>query len=172
MADESFLAKTILQEIQGKNQAVHEYDRMIWAIRTGLLTVFFAAWGLLIKSFTGQIPAVNLQLSVRLMSMITACITTGALIIDLSYIRRKYKVVKGLNKLYDLIREHNEPPELHPELFEDVLRISGTSTIKKDDYADDLKGTGYYRDLITGIFVYIFPVLANILGFMLVAGLK
>ena len=51
MKENSFISKIIIDEIGGKNQAIHAYDKMIWTVRTGFLTLFFAGWGILLKSF-------------------------------------------------------------------------------------------------------------------------
>ena len=45
MDNEAFITKIILDEITGKNQAIHAYDRMIWTVRTEFLTLFFLQAG-------------------------------------------------------------------------------------------------------------------------------
>lgn len=48
--EEPFLEKIIQSEISGKNAAINSYDKMMWTVRSGFLTLVFAAWGLIIKS--------------------------------------------------------------------------------------------------------------------------
>ena len=50
MSELSLLEKLVLEEIGGKNRAIHAYDRMMWTVRTGFLTLFFAGWGILLKA--------------------------------------------------------------------------------------------------------------------------
>ena len=47
---ESLEKKILLDEIAGKNQAIHSYDSMLWVIRTGFLTLLFTGWGLVLSS--------------------------------------------------------------------------------------------------------------------------
>jgi hypothetical protein len=48
MNENNLISKIIVDEIGGKNQAIHAYDKMIWTVRTGFLTLFFARWGILL----------------------------------------------------------------------------------------------------------------------------
>lgn len=52
MANESdkLIRQIVFDEIKGKNSAIHAYDKMIWTIRTGFLTLLFAGWGLLLSA--------------------------------------------------------------------------------------------------------------------------
>ena len=40
------LEHMILEEIKGKNAAIHSYDKMMWTFRSGYLTLVFADGGL------------------------------------------------------------------------------------------------------------------------------
>lgn len=40
----TFIKEIIKKEIDVKIQALHKYDKMLWALRTGFLTLFFAGW--------------------------------------------------------------------------------------------------------------------------------
>ncbi len=42
MDKEELFTKIVLGEISGKNPAIHDYDKMVWSVRTGLLTLYFA----------------------------------------------------------------------------------------------------------------------------------
>jgi len=166
MEDETLLQKTILFEMEGKNQAIHEYDKMIWVLRTGFLTVFFATWALLIKSIidNGDI-SIFCQLW-DLLAIIAIVITLGALIVDSNYVRRKYRVIKALNKMYKTIIEVSKAGFPGAEIFKEVLQISGTTT---DSDPGTLKGTGYWRDMIICLVVYLMPLIALLIGFVLLA---
>jgi hypothetical protein len=57
------LQKLFLDEITGKNQAIHAYDRMIWTVRTEFLTLFFAGWGILLKSIVDNSSGTQVNLN-------------------------------------------------------------------------------------------------------------
>ena len=39
----------ILGEIAGKNTAIHAYDKILWMIRTGYLTLFYGGWAIVLN---------------------------------------------------------------------------------------------------------------------------
>jgi hypothetical protein len=41
---DDLLGSLVLDEIEGKNKAIHAYDGMVWKIRSGFLTLLFAGW--------------------------------------------------------------------------------------------------------------------------------
>jgi len=41
MSDRPILHQILLDEVAGKNRAVHAYDHILWTIRSGFVTVFF-----------------------------------------------------------------------------------------------------------------------------------
>lgn len=57
MPELSLLEKLVLDEISGKNKAIHAYDRMMWTVRTGFLTLFFSGWGILLKAMVEKVAA-------------------------------------------------------------------------------------------------------------------
>jgi len=97
----NLLQKIILDEMTGKNQAIHSYDKMIWAVRTGLLTLLFAGWGILIKSIIDNSSGTQITLNRLLIAMllVSAALSVGGLIIDQNYIRRKFRVIYALDCL-------------------------------------------------------------------------
>jgi hypothetical protein len=166
MENETLMQKTILFEMDGKNQAIHEYDKMIWVLRTGFLTVFFAIWGLLIKSIIDNGGISNFNQLFDLMAILGIVITLGALIVDSNYVRRKYRVIKALNKLYKTIIEVSKVGSPGAGVFKEVLQISGTTS---DIDPGTLKGTGYWRDMIICLIVYLMPLIALLIGFVLLS---
>lgn len=50
MSKLNLIERLFLEEIGGKNRAIHAYDRMLWTVRTGFLTLFFAGWAILLKA--------------------------------------------------------------------------------------------------------------------------
>ncbi len=53
---DTLLTKLLLGEVAGKNGAIHAYDKMVWTVRSGFLTLFFGGWGLLRKSLVARKP--------------------------------------------------------------------------------------------------------------------
>jgi hypothetical protein len=91
----------ILNEISGKNAAIHTYERICWQIRSGFLTLFFLAWGIILKSYaegTGGEPQA-MQSLIFPMFAVSAGLTLGGWFVDLSYLRYKFRVVIALNEL-------------------------------------------------------------------------
>jgi hypothetical protein len=177
---EDILKDTIKFEMDGKNQAIHEYDKMIWALRTGFLTVFFAVWGLIIKAIIdkGEMPLLNNVVPV--MIMLAAVISLSACCIDSSYVRRKYKVIAALNKLYRILIDYAQGGTIEFEKFKEVLKISGTTvsssgvdtsttafSTEADKKSDILKGTGYWREIVVCVTVYLVPMIALIAGIIM-----
>lgn len=169
MTFEELLTDTIKFEMDGKNQAIHEYDKMIWQLRIGYLTVFFAVWGILIKSLVDKGTICQFDQIVRLMSLLAIVITVGACGVDSSYVRRKYKVIIALNKLYGTIIDYAEVDHKQFEKFRETLIISGTTahSIKATTKSDKLMGSGYWREVVVCIVVYLIPLSVLLIGFSL-----
>ncbi len=163
------LKDTIKFEMDGKNQAIHEYDKMIWALRTGFLTVFFAVWGLIIKSIIDSENMPRIQNIVPVMIMLAAVISLSACCIDSSYVRRKYKVIAALNKLYQILIDYAQGGTIEFEKFKELLKISGTtaSSNEADNKSDKLKGTGYGREIVVCVTVYLVPMAVLIAGIIM-----
>jgi hypothetical protein len=169
MENESLLEKTIMFEMSGKNQAIHEYDKMIWNLRIGFLTVFFAVWSLLIKSIIDKANIIALNKTLLLMSIIAFFVALGALIIDINYTRRKYRVIKAINVLYKYILNEGNDSTINKSAYLKVLLISGTTLDSKNDNLSDLKETGFYKELYVAFTVYVMPLLISLLGFCLLS---
>lgn len=90
----------ILGEIAGKNNAIHAYDKIIWTVRSGYLTLMFAGWAIVIKAAIdkggdfGQIGHLLIA-----MFVVSTGFMVGAFIIDKNYVRRKFRVIASLNRL-------------------------------------------------------------------------
>lgn len=50
--------KLINNELTGKNAAIHAYDKMIWKVRAGFLTLVFGAWRLAVKATMAVSPGI------------------------------------------------------------------------------------------------------------------
>jgi hypothetical protein len=149
--DVTFILDIIKKEIDGKIQAIHEYDNMLWKLRIGFLTLFFAGWGLLLQPFAeGKYNIVELNLILMVMTSITLVICLGGFLIDLNYVRRKFRVIHALDLLYGRIFSGEKPSDFNPEQFKDLIQISGSRADK-----NYLKSTGYSRELIVTCTFYL-----------------
>lgn len=99
MPELSFKQTLIINEIEGKNKAIHAYDNIIWVVRTGYLTLIFGTWALLLKGLIDNGSTYGLSMYISPMIIISLGLTIGGMIIDFNYIYRKYKVINSLNQL-------------------------------------------------------------------------
>jgi hypothetical protein len=166
MEEDNLMQKTILFELQGKNQAVHEYDKMLWNLRIGFLTVFFAIWGLLIKTIIEKGSILEGDEVFSMMNIMAYVITGGALLVDLNYSWRKYKVIKALNDMYQTTIDICKKSFPFAESFRKMLLISGTSRVP-DTVKGDFKSmihTGLGWEVIVCLIIYIFPMAMLLFG--------
>jgi len=97
MSERPFVEQIILDEIGGKNNAIHAYDHMLWTVRSGFLTLFFVGWGFLLKGLLDQQhPGAVDEAVTRVMTpmlLVSLGLSVGGFIIDLNYVRRKFRVI-------------------------------------------------------------------------------
>ena len=97
------MKQILLGEIGGKNAAIHAYDRIIWIIRSGYLTLFFLSWGLILRAIIENNPAQEIiNRYIPLMLVMSFGLTIGGIIVDLDYVLRKFRVIGSLNKMMEL----------------------------------------------------------------------
>jgi hypothetical protein len=165
---DAFTEEIIKKEIDGKIQAIHEYDNMLWKLRIGFLTLFFAGWGLLLNSLTGSKPGPGNELLIALntillvMASITLVICIGGFLIDLNYVRRKYRVIHALDLLYDRIFSSEKHKDLKTKQLVDLIQISGSraNTLYR-------KCTGYPIERMITLLIYFMPLLSMVIGIAL-----
>lgn len=162
---ESLIKRVVLDEITGKNQAIHAYDKMVWTVRTGFLTLVFAGWGLLLSSvadsFTGcegSDPVVKAWPLLAAMVAVSVGLAVAGFIVDLNYVRRKFRVISALNGLMAVIIEHDEAELMNREFIAKHLRpflsISGDSGSR--DYASV---SGYKGARTISLIIYSVPLI-------------
>src|SRR6185436_11121529 len=104
------------------------YDRMIWTVRSGFLTLVFAGWSITIKSaIEAKAGLANITPYVLTLCAFTLGLAAGAFIIDRNYARRKFRVIAAINELMQIITTKNIEDLDKPvpaELIE-LLKISG-----------------------------------------------
>src|SRR5262245_28107861 len=128
MSELSFAEKLVLDEISGKNKAIHAYDKMIWTVRTGFLTLFFAGWGILLKTLVEKPSREPDALDNRIllvMLLVSVTLGIGGLVIDLNYARRKFRVIYALDSLMSGIVQRRGQVQGELGDIEAFLHISG-----------------------------------------------
>lgn len=103
MEETSFINQILLEEISGKLKAVHAYDKILWTVRSGFLTIFFAGWGLFLESIIDSSNHEVVAQITSLMLIVSVGISICGFVIDLNYVQRKFRVISALNKLYKII---------------------------------------------------------------------
>ena len=154
MDQDIFIKDLIKDEIGGKNSAIHAYDRLIWTVRSGFLTLVFAGWSLTIKAAVeNQIDFFTLMPYAFLLSGFSLSLGAGAFAIDRNYARRKFRVINGANKLMQLLMEINFATiDLHGKNeLADLLKISGDA-----DNNNYLSGA-YKNEIMVSRIIYITP---------------
>ncbi len=156
MSEDPLIQRIILDEIIGKNQAIHAYDRMIWTIRTGFLTLFFAGWGILFKSIVESSSHIkNLGLIMVAMLMVSIATGIGAFILDCNYTRRKFRVILALDTLLSIILRKGNGILNNPIELEEIIKVSGDK-----DNRNYIKVSGYRPALKAAIIIYCTPLAA------------
>ena len=163
---DTFYQELIKKEIDGKISAIHEYDGMLWKLRIGFLSLYFAGWGLLFTSFMkiSNTDKLLFDFNTILLTLasITLVICVGGWIIDLNFSRRKYRVIHALDRLYALIfKKHGMDDPHDPELTK-LIQASGS---RSDNLY--LNCNGYKKEMNVLFFVYGLPMLVMMIGLML-----
>ena len=159
----SFLEKVITDETAGKNTAIHAYDKMMWTVRSGYLTLVFGGWGFIIKSAIEK--GVSLEVIkpyILLLSGFTLALTVGAFLIDRNYSRRKFRVIQAVNELVHL-RMSEDISNLDTEKKKKLtllLQISG------DAANDKYKMKAFTNEMQVAITIYLLPVFLIIMLFV------
>src|SRR4030042_360890 len=164
---DTIFRETIKFEMEGKNQAIHEYDKMLWNLRIGYLTVFFGVWALLIRTVIEKGVVPQRSQIFFLMTILAFVIAAGAFFVDTNYVRRKYKVIKAMNDLYGRITDMAVSKDSALEGFRNLLLISGTTKVKSMEKrdTDSLRGTGYVRELLVCFAIYLVPLDSSVYWF-------
>lgn len=151
--DETFSKQTVLNEISGKNVAIHAYDKIIWQVRTGFLSLTFGGWTFIIKGAIENGKTI-LQTSDFFYIMIAISIVLGisGFLIDRNYIRRKFRVINSLSILQELLINN----EIDFENIKDTDRLKIIPHIKivGDSGNKNYKGVGYKQELTVSYLIF------------------
>jgi hypothetical protein len=148
----SLLEKLILEEVSGKNQAIHAYDKILWTVRTGFLTLFFAGWGVLLKSLVEtsfKEPVAQDNSNLLVMLLVSVALGVGGFIVDQNYAKRKFRVIYALDRLMMSVLERKGQCQQGLGDDEVFLQVAGD---KNDD--NYLKVSGYWREAAVSWTIY------------------
>ena len=96
--ENDFVKSLITDAMSGKKKAIHAYDRMIWTVRSGFLTLVFAGWGLLIKGMVdNKANPSDSTPYIFILAAFSLALAIGAYRIDLNYVKRKFRVIAAIN---------------------------------------------------------------------------
>lgn len=131
MPEPSFFQQVILDEMTGKNNAIHAYDRIVWIIRSGYITLVFGGWGLLVKGLIeNNIQPCTVTEYIAFFLVMTAGLAIGGYLIDLNYLRRKFKVIAAYDKLMEEFKDNEIGGANNKDYYDRILphlKIAGAS---------------------------------------------
>jgi hypothetical protein len=158
---EKVLEKTILDEISGKNQAIHAYDKILWTVRAGFLTLFFGTWSIVVKSIIESFSEtkVNINPLLGVMLLLSVVFSLGGLAVDQNYVRRNFRVIYALDKLLSAVIRHRGRVAANSEELAAFVQVSGD----KDNQLY-LKVSGYGPERRTGLIIYLLSLFISILA--------
>ena len=152
--NEDFLIKLVNSEIAGKNNAIHAYDKMIWTVRTGFLTLVFVAWSFVIKAGIEQKldPAEN-PIYIYILSAFSLILAIGGYKIDLNYARRKFRVIRALNEIIEVLcnPETSYLEKTDRKKLTRLLQVSGDAANK------DYRQKSFENEIIISKIIYAGP---------------
>ena len=154
MQNIDFLKSLISSEVAGKNNAIHAYDRMVWTVRSGFLTLVFAGWSLTIKSaIENNINLLHVIPYVFMLTGFTLSLAIGAFMIDRNYVRRKFRVITAVNTLMDIITNS----DLSDEQTQRNHQLPGLLKISGDTDNSSYRSGAYENELLVSRIIYIVP---------------
>lgn len=144
MNDNNFIQNLINNEIGGKNSAIHAYDKMIWTVRSGFLTLIFAGWSIVIKTaIESHADIKGISPYFFVLSAFSVSLAVGAYRIDRNYARRKFRVIAAVNHLIKIITniDFNKIETGTKNELTELLQISGdadTDTFRSAPYSNEI----------------------------------
>ena len=156
----SKLFELIQTELAGKYAGIHAYDKYIWTIRSGFLTLLFGAWSLFVKQLlesSGLLISV-LKSSIVILTILTITLALGAFFIDRNYCRRKFRIIYAVNELMRMFVKVKF--DLHQEAS--FLQLSELLQISGDASNDNYKCVAYNNELNVGMIIYCLPAIISV----------
>ena len=134
---EGNINRLLFEEIASKMKAIQDYNGIIWKIRSGVMTLIFLSWGYVISGILEQDKEISeIRSLIVILVILTMMITAAAFVIDLNYIKKKYKVINAYDQLSEwLIRENL-----------DDIKVDQLNDKQKDRLVDFIKTSGNNLD--------------------------
>lgn len=169
MNDVNILQKIILDEIAGKNQAIHAYDKILWTVRAGFLTLFFGGWSLFVKSIIERSAKGTLDINRLLivMMLLSVALSIGGIFVDRNYVRRKFRVIYALDNILAMVVKRGDEVVRFVDDLQPFVQVSGDK--KNETYLCVL---GYWPEWGTGLMIYLLSMLVAIFSVGLLWNLK
>jgi hypothetical protein len=158
--EETYLTQIIQNEIAGKNAAIHAYDKMMWSVRSGYLTLVFGGWGFVIKAAIESKSALSdIKPYILVLSAFTLILAIGAYLIDRNYARRKFRIIHAVNDLIQLLLS-TDPEHLDEKKkkLTPLLRISGDADNKSyrfNAFYNEMKVSNIIYMLSSGLVILV-----------------
>lgn len=148
----------ILGEIAGKNAAIHAYDKILWMIRSGYMTLFYGGWAVVLKSMIENGGGFTDYKGILvIMFAITLSLAIGAYLVDKNYLRRKFRVIFSLNILLEYAFKIQDEEAIDKTILDTLhthLKVSGDAD--NTNYDTD----GYKQAIFAENAIYIISVLS------------
>lgn len=145
--------QVLLNEINGKNNAIHAYDKIVWQIRTGFLTLVFGGWAFIIKgAIVSGKSFHDISEYISVMAVFSFLLSISGYIIDRNYIRRKFRVINALNGLQKLII--NPQKSLTTLSSHELNEITSLIGVVGDSGNDQYKSKGYQIEVNVSLLIY------------------
>ncbi len=156
----------VIGEIQGKDQAIHAYDQILWTIRSGYLAIFFAAWGLLLSAYADPDQQATMEKVLPALKSITIGLTIGGFVVDLSYLYRKFRVIHDVTALMRTVVDYSglEDKETFRRKIRPYMRISGEIGISAEIRMEIFRSLGWWLALLACLLVYLTPMFCLVVG--------
>jgi hypothetical protein len=161
-------------QLEGKNLAIHAYDQMIWKVRSGYLTLVFGGWGILLTALANGVSERRFDELigraaplVGAMFVLTSALAGAGYLVDIDYVRRKFRVIHSLNGLMNAMQSRAgaagpKRADLSSEVVGPFLQVSGDSGSKDYLFVGGFEGARRVSRII-----YPVPVAATLLACIL-----
>lgn len=151
------IERVVLGEIEGKNAAIHAYDKITWTARSGFLSLLFGGWGLLVGLAKENVAFGELAPAAVVLLFVSAGLAVGGFVVDYNYVRRKFKVIFDLNALMEYVIDHpsvlvDDGSVAESGRLRAVMRVSG-------DTDGGRPASGFRHAVMAGVAVYVTPTI-------------
>ena len=148
------LEDLVKNELAGKNGAIHAYDKMMWTVRTGFITLVFAGWGLLIKAAVEYGRTImQVESYIDMLAAATIIIAVSGYMVDSNYAKRKFRVISAIDQLTKLWIL-TDPGKINDDDQAEFIRLL---SISGDVANNKYKSSAFSNEQFVSIVIYFFP---------------